>query len=91
MLKLFFGCFGVKKERSAQEYIDYKVQESGGTESVVTELNMVRISLSKSRLIAKSFYVSMFVLLSFCASRVFVLAFFTLIACCSGLQRNFQH
>lgn len=74
MLKLVFGCFGVKKERSAQEYIDSKVQESGGTESVVTELNMVRVSLSKSRLIGNGFYVSIFVPLVFCASRVFVIS-----------------
>jgi hypothetical protein len=74
MLKLVFGCFGVKKERSAQEYIDSKVQESGGTESVVTELNMVRIALSKSRLIANGFYVLIFVPVAFCASRVFVIS-----------------
>ena len=75
MLKLLFGCFGVKKERSAQEYIDSKVQESGGSESVVTELNMVRILLRKLRLIANGFHVSMCVPLSCCASRVFVLSF----------------
>jgi hypothetical protein len=73
MLKLVFGCFGVKKERSAQEYIDSKVQESGGTESVVTELNMVRISLSKSRLIANGFYALIYTL-AFCASCVFVIS-----------------